>query len=104
MKNDQVVNNEVVVEVAEVAENNEKVSKTNGLMAKAKTIGKKHGKKIIAGIAIVTAVGLSYAFGKNAGLNESSDTNQEDYGTDDDYDYYSENNEESDDTITTTEF
>lgn len=61
-----------VVELEEVVEvENEKES--NGFLTKVKTVAKKHGKKIVTGVAIGAGILAGYLLGRKASSDDEVD-------------------------------
>lgn len=88
-----------IVEAVEfkAVEETEVVEAKNGLLDKATEFGKKHGKKVIAGIALLAAGVLGYSVGKKTG--EDTDT----IDVDVDYTEYDEINNDYDSEVNKTE-
>ena len=72
----EVIEGEVVETTSEVAEEAKKV----GLFGKFVAGTKKHGKKILIGIGLTTAVGIGYVLG--AGSSKKADDESDDYDDD----------------------
>lgn len=68
------------------------VEAKKGLLVKAQELNQKHGKKLLAGIAIIGAGVLGYVVGKKAGVNSVDTDDCSSY--DDTDDYTSEDNTE----------